>query len=196
MHDWIIKYFLPFFLFLSLFFSASSSMAWFSRAKIVEFTITNNDYIYINAKVKGAFTEGITEAINSGIPTTFKYYCELKKGHLFWFDKKVLKKLIYHRVEYDTLKKEYKVTIDDEIAPQVKVTKSEEEMRRWMAGIDSLPFLPSQEIQPGKKYKIRLKAEMKCIKMPFPLNYLLSYISFWDFDTPWVSSRIPAASND
>jgi len=113
MHNWTIKYFLP--LFLSLFFFVTPSSAWFSKAKIIEFTITNNNYVYINAKVKGAFTEGITEAINSGIPTTFKYYIELRKHHLFWFDKKVVKKLIQHRVEYDTLKKEYRVTIDNGI---------------------------------------------------------------------------------
>jgi len=194
MHNWTIKYFLP--LFLSLFFFVTPSSAWFSKAKIIEFTITNNNHIYINAKVKGAFTEGITEAINSGIPTTFKYYLELKKQHLFWFDKKIVKKLIQHRVEYDTLKKEYRVTIDNGISSQVKISRNEEEMKKWMASIDSLRFLPSQKIDPIKKYQIRLKAEMKCIKMPFPLNYLLSYISFWDFDTPWVSLRIPPKSTN
>ena len=194
MRNWTIKYSLP--LFLSLFFFVTPSSAWFAKAEIIEFTVTNNDYIYISAKVKGAFTEGITEAINSGIPTTFKYYLELRKHHMFWFDKKVVKKLIQHRVEYDTLKKEYQITIDNEISPQVKVSKDENEMKKWMASIDSLRLIPSKKIHPAKKYQIRLKAEMKCIKMPFPLNYLLSYISFWDFDTPWVSSRIPPESTD
>ncbi|MGA1875060.1 MAG: DUF4390 domain-containing protein [bacterium] len=174
-----------------------SGRAWASKAEIREFTLSNkHDYVYVGAKLEGAFTEGIREAITSGIPTTFKYYLELVAPRHLWFDRKTNRKVLQYRVAYDTLKKEYEVTIDDGASSQVRVTKSEEEMRRWMTTIDSYRFLDSRKIQPVTRYKVRLKAEMKCIKMPFPLNFLLFYISFWDFDTPWVSSPIPRASHE
>lgn len=165
-----------------------------SKAEIVELTVTNKqEYIFIDAKLQGAFTDKINEAISSGIPTTFKYYLELKDPRLLWFDKKIVKKLIKHQVIYDTLKKEYQIIIKGGHSPIVKVTKKEDEMRKWMTSINSFPFVSSKKVAPINKHRIRLKAEMKCIKMPFPLNYLLFYISFWDFDTSWVSSPIPEA---
>jgi len=179
--------------------------AWAAKAKIVDFTLTRGkDYLYVDAKVKGAFTSGISEAIASGIPTTFKYYLELASPRKLWFDKKPIKRLIQHKVEYDTLKKEYQVTLDDGISPQVKVTRDEEEMKRWMASIESFKFLPAHRLPvKSSKYIVRLKAEMKCIKVPFPLNYsfplnyLLSYlVSFLDVDTSWVAAPIPATVSD
>ncbi|MEW6379368.1 MAG: DUF4390 domain-containing protein [bacterium] len=192
-------------LFLLLLLPGTHPPAWAFKAEIVDFTITRGkDYIYIDAQVKGAFTSGINEAIASGIPTTFRYYLELVSPRQFWFDKKPYKRLIQHKVEYDTLKKEYQVTLDDGIAPQVRITRDEREMKKWMAGLESFKFLPSQELLPANRnYMVRLKAEMKCIKMPFPLNYsfplnyLLSYlVSFLDVDTSWVTSPIPAAISD
>jgi hypothetical protein len=198
MQNRIVKYFLMFslsFILVPGLQSGTHSPAWAARAEIVNFTITRGkDYVYIDAKLKGAFTSGIKDAIASGVPTTFRYYLELIKPRLLWFDKRSAKRVIQHSVSYDTLKKEYQITLDDGVSPQVRVTRNEEEMKRWMSSLVSVRFLPSMELPSSRKYRIRLKAEMKCIKMPFPLNYLLAYlISFLDFDTPWVTSSIPAA---
>ena len=199
-----MKYCLVVFLFFSFLLipvlqSGTHSLAWAGKAEIVDFTITRaKDYIYIDAKLKGPFTSGIKEAIASGIPTTFRYYVELYKPRQLWFDKKKASMLIQHSVTYDTLTKEYRVTLDDGISSQVRVTKDEREMRGWMASLVSVRFAQSWKVPPsGGKYRIRLKAEMKCIKMPFPLNYLLYYpVSFFDFDTPWATSSVPAAVSD
>jgi len=204
MQNRIVKYCVTISLFLSLLFilvlhSGTYSTAWAAKAKIVDFTITRaKDYVYVDAKLKGAFTSGIKDAISSGVPTTFRYYLELFKPRPLWFDKKPANRVIEHTVTYDTLTKEYQVTLDDGVSSQVRVTKDEEVMKGWMASLVSARFLPSRKLpSSGSKYRIRLKAEMKCIKMPFPLNYLLYYpISFFDFDTPWITSPVPAVVSD
>ena len=204
MQNRIVKYCVVVSLFLSFLLipvlqPGTRSVAWAGKAEIVDFTITRaKDYVYVDAKLKGAFTSGIKEAIASGIPTTFRFYLELFKPQQLWFDKKRASLLIQHSVTYDTLTKEYQVTLDDGVSSQVRVTKDEGEMRGWMASLVSVRFIPSRKLpSSGRKYRIRLKAEMKCIKMPFPLNYLLYYpISFFDFDTPWITSSIPAAVRD
>jgi len=199
-----MKYWVVVSLFLSLLLisvlqSGTHSLAWAGKAEIVDFTITRaRDYIYVDAKLKGAFTSGIKEAIASGIPTTFRFYLELFKPRQLWFDKKPANRIIQHSVKYDTLTKEYQVTLYDGVSSQVRITKDEGQMRRWMASLISVRFVRSRKVpSSGKNYRIRLKAEMKCIKMPFPLNYLLYLpISFFDFDTPWITSHIPAAVSD
>ncbi|MEW5802967.1 MAG: DUF4390 domain-containing protein [bacterium] len=200
MQSRIVKRFLMFFIVFHLIpASGAQAAGWTARAEIREFSITRGkDYVYIDAKLKGAFTDGINEAIASGIPTTFRYYLELVIPRPLFMDKKPAKRVIQHKVAYDTLKKEYQVILDDGFSSQVRVTKDEEQMKKWMSSLVSVRFLPSQELSLSEeKYLIRLKAEMKCIKMPFPLNYLLYYlISFLDFDTPWITLPIPAAVSD
>ena len=64
-------------LFIILFFLPVRVLAWSGKAEIIDFTVSNkNGHIYIDAKLKGAFTREINEAIVSGIPTSFRFYLE------------------------------------------------------------------------------------------------------------------------
>jgi len=150
-----------------------------------------NGYIFINAELKGAFTKDIIEAISSGSPTRFKYQIKIRKNRGFWLDKDVHEYEIYHTVTYDVLKREYLVsrTYPDGDFEENLSTVKWETMQQWMANLSSIK-IPCTKIRDQKaEYFLKIKAEMKCIKIPFPFNYLFVFVSLWNFDTPWV--RVP-----
>lgn len=144
--------------------------------------------ILVFSKVEGAFTNEIQEAIDSGIPTNFTYYIELKKKTRLWRDEKVAAKIVKHSAKFDALKKEYLFDGTEGDKQVKKSTKEIEELKKWLIELNGVPIIPKESLEPGEKYYVKLKAEIKSIKLVFPLNYLFFFFSFWDFDTSWKNS--------
>lgn len=65
------------------------------------------DRISVSAAIKGAFTKEIKETIDSGTPTTFTYFLQLKRHRMLVWNETEREVIIKRMVKYDTLKKEY-----------------------------------------------------------------------------------------
>ncbi|MBN2373314.1 DUF4390 domain-containing protein [bacterium] len=150
--------------------------------------IVNQDTVNLDAVLENAFTSDIVDAVSSGASTRFRFLIRVKKNRRLWFDKNIQEYEIYHTVTYDVLKKEYLVTIsypDGSVGNQS--TTEWEEMSQWMSELKSvaipLPGIKNRDAD----YHLSLRAEMKCIRIPFPLNYLLAFVTLLNFDTPWVN---------
>lgn len=135
-------------------------------------------------EVQNAFTEKMTQAVQNGIPTSFSFYVTLYKTTSTLFDKKIADIQIKSTVKYNSLKEEYTVSRDwkDE---KPAVTKSFEEAKLWMTGVDNLTVIPLERLIKGDKYQIRIKAELEKVTLPLSLHYVFFFVSFWDFETDW-----------
>jgi hypothetical protein len=155
--------------------------------------LKNNKTIIINATLEGAFSPDITEAISSGAPTRFRFLIHLMKKRGFWLDKKVKELTLHHTVIYDVLKKEYLTTRSFPGGSEESYTTEDwDEMAQWMSELKSVRFNIPQLKDQKEKYYLKIRAEMKCIKIPFPLNYLLAFVALWNFDTPWIKVPLDA----
>jgi len=135
-------------------------------------------------EVQNAFTEKTNQAVKNGIFTSFSFYITLYKTTSTLFNKKVADIQIKSTVKYNSLKEEYTVSRDwkDE---KPSVTKSFEEAKQWMSGVDNLKVIPLDKLVKGDKYQIRIKAELEKVTLPLSLHYVFFFVSFWDFETDW-----------
>ena len=153
-------------------------------------TTVNQDTVDIDALLEGAFTSDITDAVSSGAPTRFRFLIRFIKNRRLWPDKKIQEFEIHHTVTYDVLKKEYLVTRSYPDGTEDNLSTTEwEEMAQWMSELKSVSILLPEIKNRNANYHLNLRAEMKCIRIPFPLNYLLAFVALLNFDTPWV--RVP-----
>ncbi|MGA1839511.1 MAG: DUF4390 domain-containing protein [bacterium] len=156
--------------------------------------IKDNRTIIVNATLEGAFSPDITEAISSGAPTRFRFLIHLMKRQGFWLDEKVKELTLHNTVVYDVLKKEYIITRSfPGNLEESYTTEDWDEMTKWMSELKSVQFNVPELKDKKDKYYLKIRAEMKCIKIPFPLNYLLAFVALWNFDTPWV--KVPLDAN-
>jgi hypothetical protein len=156
--------------------------------------IKNNNSIIVNATLEGAFSPDITEAISSGAPTRFRFLIHLMRKRGFWLDDKVKELTLHHTVIYDVLKKEYLTTRSFPGGSEESyTTENWDEMAQWMSELKSVQFDVPELKHKKDRYYLKIRAEMKCIKIPFPLNYLLAFVALWNFDTPWV--KVPLDAN-
>lgn len=66
--------------------------------------------------------------------------------------------------------------------------KNLKELERWMTHLEKVDLGPAKGLDRYTRYYIRVRCEMKSIKLIPPFNYILFFVSFWDFDTDWGSS--------
>jgi hypothetical protein len=133
--------------------------------------------------VENCFTEKIDEAIQTGIETVFTFYLHLYKKRKWWRDRKVASLEFHHTIQYDPIRGEYLVTLEENGSSQV--TSDLEEAKRWMAKVEEVEVRPSSQLKPGTSAELRIKAELDPVKLPFHLEYLFFFVSLWDFETKW-----------
>ena len=162
-----------------------SSLA--EEARLTDLTVTNTrDDLLIYLRVQGAFREEMIQAALGGVPATFLFRTSLYEVRDLWFDKQIADIAASHNLRYDTLKKEFTVTRSWETG-KPRVTRSFEEARQWMTSVESLKVVSLKQLEKGKQYQLRAKAELSKITLPLYLHYVLFFLSVWDFETDWYT---------
>ncbi len=181
---------LVFFLFLFIL----PSLAYSKEAKMENLRVGNDQKnLFISFDLKDGFTADIEEAVLSGIPTTFSFFIEIYKKRTLWPDKKVSTLKFSRHCKYDPLKDEFEI-FRDENATNYLYLKDINKVREVMTSADKIPIAPLFLFSNEENYRVRVKAELDTIDLPFPLNYLLFFVSFWDYETPWLGELIDDVS--
>ncbi|MBI3754181.1 MAG: DUF4390 domain-containing protein [Deltaproteobacteria bacterium] len=150
--------------------------------------INNLDDIQVSFEIRNAFTKEIEEGIKSGIPTTFTFFIELYRKRNLWFDEQLNSLTLRHTVKYDTLKEEYEIALEEKPQNTMRV-KEIEQAKKIMAGGDAIIIKPVSALKKGEQYQIRIKATLDPVNLPFPLNYMLFFVSFWNYETAWYEKE-------
>ena len=87
--------------------------------------------------------------------------------------------------KYDPLKDEFEI-FREENSTNYLYLKDVNEVKVVMTSADKIPVAPLFRLSKDESYRIRGKAELDTIDLPFPLNYLLFFVSFWDYETAWL----------
>jgi hypothetical protein len=161
-------------------------------ATIKDFTVSNSDtQLSLYLTVTDCFTDDMEVAIHNGIPATFTYYVDIYRKRSNWPDKKIRKYEFNHILEFDSLKKEYRIQRDEK--NDSKFTTSLDEAKVLMSEINGFKMLPLEEIDSKASYVIKVKAKLARKTLPLYFHYLIPFTSLWDFETEWHELTIHLA---
>ena len=164
-----------------------SQQALWAEDTALDIVVSNNrDDLLLYVTATGAFKEKTRKAILSGVPTTFTFYITLNRDRNYWINKNIVNLKVTHTIEYDNLKKEFRVERSWDPGGPV-VTSSFEEAQQVMIKIDSLKIVSLGELEKGQHYQIRAKAELSKFTLPLHLHRLLFFLAFWDVETDWYA---------
>lgn len=158
------------------------------EARLADMVAANTrDNLLFSAKVEGAFTEKMNQAILNGISTSFTFIIVMEKiNPLLIPNKTIAEHKVTHTVKYEAIKKRFTVKRSWE-DNRALTTDSFEEAQKWMSEIKSLPIASIEKLQEGKRYRISARAELNKVELPFYLDYIFFFVSLWDFKTDWHS---------
>ncbi|MFH1624550.1 MAG: DUF4390 domain-containing protein [Pseudomonadota bacterium] len=161
------------------------SNSFCKEAEIKDVIVTNTPKdLLVYFSVDGCFTKKMEEAILNGIPTTFTFFIDLCRPRRLWFDETLASITVRHTIVYNNLRDEFRVTFNSKDRKEI-VSKDFFEAKKEMAELNGLPVIPMSSLQKNSKYYVRIKAELDPIKLPFFLDYVLFFVSLWDFETDW-----------
>jgi hypothetical protein len=139
--------------------------------------------------IEDCFTEKMEEAIKTGIRTTFTFYLHLYQKRSWWKDRKVASIEFRHTIQFDPVRGEYRVTLEENQGSLV--TSNFEEAKGLMATVKGVEIRPTSPLKPGIPAQLRIKAELDPVRLPFHLEYLFFFVSLWDFETDWHIEPLP-----
>lgn len=161
------------------------------EAKITDIIITQSTgNLLVFATLKDCFTKEIEEGIVNGISTSFTYHVRLIRGRNLWTDQEVARLSVKQTVVYDLLKDRFSFTSQLGNHTTTSNTNSFVEIKRWMSTLNGISLASYRDLKPGELYYVQARAEIRSVKLVFPLNVLLFFISFWNIDTPWTNSAL------
>ena len=173
---------------LIIFLSFSPKNVWADgEPKLTNIIVTNTpDDLLLYLKLENAFPEAIHQTIMEGIPRRFTFYISVARVRSMWYDKIITDLEITHELTYNTAKKTFQVVRSWDGNPPKQV-KSFAEAEKLMCEIDKLKIAPLYSLEKGTAYQIRAKAELDKKTLPYYLDRILFFISYWDFETDWYA---------
>ena len=81
----------------------------------------SNDELQFDVLMKGVFTKEMKAAVSKGMPISITFLILLYEVHDYWFDDKMVSKTALHNVQFDVLRKEYRIQQSWEQKPHLVV---------------------------------------------------------------------------
>jgi hypothetical protein len=152
--------------------------------KITDIVITSNaENVLVYAGLVNGFKTEMESAILAGVPTIFTIQLEVYRVRSYFWNKKITGREIKRTIKYDNLKKTFNIFSDGDATPAVFADF--ESAQKAMADLSGIVIVPLQELVKGNTYYLRMRVKIDKIRLPLHLEYVLFFVSFWDFETAW-----------
>ncbi len=145
------------------------------------------DEIFLSFSIVSYKREDIIEALKRGIELSVRYNIEIvrKPSSMFSRDTVVVRKSIRRSVKYDYWNKAFMIKEKGDRT----LFHSENSLLVSIFSVKRF-FLGNRKSilsKGGGNYSLRVSAELKSVKLYFPMNFVFKYIiGIWDFKTGWV----------
>lgn len=136
--------------------------------------------VWVSFALDDGLTPELRQAVLSGLPVTFTYDVDLRRGVSFWPDRVLDTVTIAITVTFDTLTRRHALvrTFDGRIEA-TRSTADDAEVTRWLTGLDAAPLFPTSQLEANTEYYVRVRARTK----PH------ASVIFWPWDTGLVSTN-------
>ena len=159
------------------------------EAKFADLLITNNaEHILVYARVTNCFTGEMEAAILAGVPTVFTFLFDFYQERPYWWDKKIVRRVIQHTIKYDNVKKIFLVSSTN--GEESAMFQTFDNAKRAMAELNGVIVAPVYALENDKSYYLRMKAKLDKARLPLRMEYLFFFVSLWDFETGWYKQKV------
>lgn len=175
-------------LFIVVGFMALPMRAQAIEPKITDILITNNkENVLLYARLVNGFKPEMELAILAGIPAIFTLQLEVHQERSFVWNKKITSHEIKRTIKYDNLKKTFSVYTNGNQQPVI--FSDFESAQKAMSDFNGINAAPLASLVKGKNYYILIKVKMDKVRLPLNMEYIFSFVSFWDFETAWYQQN-------
>lgn len=156
-------------------------------ARIADIVLMNSHHdLLLYFTLQDAFTDEMVKGIENGIPVTFSYFIELYQLHAGEPERKIASQAFDHTLNYDPLKQEYAVEMEERKAGNISF-KSFGEAKAAMTDIHDLQLAGLALLETNGRYMVKVKAKLAKKALPMNFQYIIPFWQLWKFETDWYS---------
>jgi hypothetical protein len=156
--------------------------------RMVDLLITSNtEKVLLYARLVNCFKPEMESAILAGVPAVFTIQLDVYQERSYLWDKNIASREIRRMIKYDNLKKIFLVTTNGD--DQLAVFPDFQSAQKAMADLNGIPVISLSSLSKGSDYSAHVKVKMDKVRLPFKMEYVLFFVSLWDFETPLYKIR-------
>ncbi len=158
-------------------------------ARIADIVITDSDdQVMVYAKVTNCYTKRMESAILAGVPTTFTFLLDLYQERPNSIDEKISGVIVKQTIKYDNVKKVFYVSSME--GYKQSEFQDFDAAKKAMSELNGIVLASAKDLSKDKSYYVMVKAKLDKIRLPMHMEYVLFFVSLWDFETDWYRQRI------
>jgi Domain of unknown function (DUF4390) len=135
----------------------------------------------LNAEFELSINPTLDEALQKGVPLYFLLEFEVLRPRWYWLDEKVVSYSTQHRIAYNALTRQYRVST----GLLTQTFNSLDEVEHLLSRVTSRPVARRDQLLKGVRYEasVRLRLDVNQLPKPFQVNALASHE--WTLGSDW-----------
>jgi hypothetical protein len=120
--------------------------------------LARDGQVLVSFELSDGLSPDVRDAIQSGLPTTFSYEIELRRGSAL-FDHTIATVTISASVRFDNLTRRYQMSraVDGRVE-DARPTEDQDAVRQWMTRFDHVPVSATAALEANGEYYVRVRA--------------------------------------
>jgi hypothetical protein len=143
---------------------------------------------YLDARIEFRLSAETREAIEAGVPLTFRLDVELLRSRRFWTDSTDATLRQRYRLEYHALSERYILT-NINSGEQVSFSTLFSALNQ-LGRVEQLPLIDAALLDSGRNYELRLRAVLDVERLSGPLRLLAFWQRDWSLASDWYRWRL------
>ncbi len=153
--------------------------------ELTEVTVANSEtHLLLFGILQNGFTDSMIQGLHSGIPIHFTFYVQLEQEGKRNHNIASLSLKTSHIIQYDTLKENYHVEIE-ESGKRLFTFSTLTEAKKAAMELNGMKIIRLKQLQPDISYTIKVRAKLYNRTLPLGLHEILPFMSWWDVKTKW-----------
>jgi hypothetical protein len=156
--------------------------------RLADLLITNDsENVLLYARLVNGFRAETVSAILAGVPAVFTLHLDVYRERSVIWDKSVIHREIRRSIKYDNLKKTFTIKTNGDA--DVVTLSDFESAKKAMADFSGIRVAPIASLIKGENYYAEVKVKIDKVQLPFYMEYVFFFVSYWDIETPLYKQR-------
>lgn len=156
--------------------------------RMVDTLITSNtENVLLYARLVDCFKPEMETAILAGVPAVFTLQLDVYQERSYGWNKHIISKEVRRVIKYDNLKKIFSITTSGVNQPVIFPDFAS--AQKAMADLNGIFVIPIAHLSKGNNYYTEIRVKIDRVRLPFNMEYVLFFVSLWDFETPLYKIR-------
>lgn len=150
----------------------------------VALTLSEDDYILLDAEITYVLTDTVSEALENGVPLTFETHVQMRRARAWVWESDLIEHRLRTVLRYRPLSGLYELRDLNQEEPKAFATR--DSALRALGSIIAMPIVARNDLSLDHEYKVRLRVSLDIEALPLPMRPMAYLKRDWALKSePW-----------